>query len=120
MQFQWVRSYVIENEHLFLATMADGSIIEFEPVAEPLAAMVLGEEVRTSNAEEVRQTIITRLFAEYGAAQGLAATGSEIEALVTNLQAGMEADAGVAGSLESGLTAEEAEEVAAMRSGRHL
>jgi heat shock protein HslJ len=32
-QFEWVRSYVIENEHLFLATMADGSIIEFEPVS---------------------------------------------------------------------------------------
>ena len=30
-QFEWVRSYVIENGHLFLATMADGSIIEFEP-----------------------------------------------------------------------------------------
>lgn len=32
-QFPWVRSYVIENGHLFLATMADGSIIEFEPLA---------------------------------------------------------------------------------------
>jgi len=32
-QFQWVRSYVIEGGHLFLATMADGSIIEFEPAS---------------------------------------------------------------------------------------
>jgi len=31
-QFEWVRSYVLEGGHLFLATMADGSIIEFEPV----------------------------------------------------------------------------------------
>jgi len=31
-QFQWVRSYVMKEGHLFLATMADGSIIEFEPV----------------------------------------------------------------------------------------
>ncbi len=31
-QFQWVRSYVMKDGHLFLATMADGSIIEFEPV----------------------------------------------------------------------------------------
>jgi len=31
-QFEWVRSYVIRDGHLFLATMADGSIIEFEPV----------------------------------------------------------------------------------------
>ena len=32
--FEWVRSYVTKNGHLFLATMADGAIIEFEPVTE--------------------------------------------------------------------------------------
>ncbi len=32
-QFEFVRSYVIENGNLFLATMADGAIIEFEPLA---------------------------------------------------------------------------------------
>ena len=31
-QFEWVRSYVFQDGHLFLATMADGAIIEFEPV----------------------------------------------------------------------------------------
>ncbi len=31
-QFEWVRSYVMRDGHLFLATMADGAIIEFEPV----------------------------------------------------------------------------------------
>ena len=30
--FSWVRSYVLRDGNLFLATMADGSIIEFEPV----------------------------------------------------------------------------------------
>ena len=30
-QFEWVRSYVFEGGNHFLATMADGSIIEFEP-----------------------------------------------------------------------------------------
>ena len=34
-QFEWIRSYVTRDGHLFLATMADGAIIEFEPVAEP-------------------------------------------------------------------------------------
>ena len=34
-QFEWVRSYVIEDGHLFLATMADGAIIEFEPLFGP-------------------------------------------------------------------------------------
>jgi heat shock protein HslJ len=32
-QFEWVRSYVVKDGHLFLATMADGSIIEFAPVS---------------------------------------------------------------------------------------
>ena len=31
-QFPWVRSYIVQDGHLFLATMADGSIIEFEPL----------------------------------------------------------------------------------------
>lgn len=31
-QFPWVRSYVIKDGRLFLATMADGSIIEFMPM----------------------------------------------------------------------------------------
>ena len=31
-QFEWVRSYVMRDGHLFLATMADGAIIEFEPI----------------------------------------------------------------------------------------
>lgn len=30
-QFEWVRSYVLEGGNLYLATMADGSIIGFEP-----------------------------------------------------------------------------------------
>jgi para-nitrobenzyl esterase len=34
-QFAWVRGYVVDDGHLFLATMADGSIIEFEPMLDP-------------------------------------------------------------------------------------
>jgi para-nitrobenzyl esterase len=33
-QFPWVRSYVLRDGHLFLSTMADGAIIEFEPKPE--------------------------------------------------------------------------------------
>jgi len=32
-QFEWVRSYVLKDGHLYLATMADGAIIEFEPIS---------------------------------------------------------------------------------------
>jgi len=34
-QFEWIRSYVLKDGHLFLATMADGAIIEFEPLPAP-------------------------------------------------------------------------------------
>lgn len=44
-QFPWVRSYVMKDGHLFLATMADGSIMEFEPMKLPAAATVFGEEI---------------------------------------------------------------------------
>ncbi len=33
-QFGWVRSYVLQDGHLFLATMADGSILEFERIVD--------------------------------------------------------------------------------------
>ena len=37
--------------------MADGSIIEFEPLSgTPLAATVLGEKVRTADAGEMQQS----------------------------------------------------------------
>jgi len=37
--FPYVRSYVVKSGHLFLATMADGSITEFEPVAGDVEAI---------------------------------------------------------------------------------
>ena len=64
-QFPWVRSYVMKDGHLFLATMADGSIIELEPVELPLAATVLGEEVGTGDAGKMQETVLTRLFDHY-------------------------------------------------------
>lgn len=112
-QFQWVRSYVLKEGHLFLATMADGSIIEFASAAEaPLAATVLGEEVRTADADEMQQTIITRLFDQYTADHGIVATDTEIQSFVENLQRGMAAE-GLAA--EEDLTPEEAAEVEVMR-----
>jgi heat shock protein HslJ len=40
-QFEWVRSYVMKDGHLFLATMADGAIIEFEPLPSVVATPYL-------------------------------------------------------------------------------
>jgi len=86
-QFQWVRSYVMKNNHLFLATMADGSILEFEPIdGPPLVATVLGEEIHTADAQEMQDAILTRLFDQYASEHGIKAEESEINRLVEQLQ----------------------------------
>jgi heat shock protein HslJ len=112
-QFEWVRSYVLKDGHLFLATMADGSIIEFEPLSgAPLAATVLGEEVRTADTGEMQQIILSRLFDRYAAKQGIEVTDAEIGTYVENLKRGMEAEGLTA---VDDLTPEEAAQVDAMR-----
>ncbi len=95
-QFPWVRSYVLQDGNLFLATMADGSIVEFEPA--PPAATVYGEEIRTADAEEMQAEVLTRLFDEYAKQHGVVASDGEIDAFVSTMQRGKRA---------RGLTAEE-------------
>ena len=90
MQFQWVRSYTMKDGHLFLATMADGSIIEFEPLA-PLAAVALGEQIRTDNAAEMQVMVLARLMNDYAARRGIETTDAEIDAWAAKLRRGMQA-----------------------------
>jgi heat shock protein HslJ len=85
-QFEWVRSYVLKDGHLFLATMADGSIIEFEPLSRaPVVATVLDEEVRASSADEMQEVILARLFGRYASKHDIAAEPSEIQAWIDAL-----------------------------------
>ncbi|MGB5742008.1 MAG: META domain-containing protein [Sedimenticolaceae bacterium] len=111
-QFPWVRSYVTKDGKLFLATMADGSIIEFEPVALPLAATVLGEEVRTEDAREMQDIILSRLFDRYADERDIRATDLEIDTYVEKTRRGMRAKGLTA---EDTLTTEEAAQVDQMR-----
>ena len=111
MQFQWVRSYTMKDGHLFLATMADGSIIEFEPLP-PLAAVVLGEQIRTDNAAEMQAMVLARLMDDYADRHDIDTTDAEIDAWVANLRRGMQAE-GLTGEEE--LTGEEADELARLR-----
>ena len=112
-QFEWVRSYVMKDGHLFLATMADGSIIEFEPAGgTPPAASVLGEEIRTADPAEMQQTILTRLFDQYATQRGIEAETAEIATLIENMRRGMAATGLTA---ENELAPEEATELDAMR-----
>lgn len=86
-QFDGVRSYVLEDGHLFLATMADASIIEFEPLTRaPVVATALGEEVRASSAEEMQETILDRLFREYASEHDIAAKPTEIQAWIDGIE----------------------------------
>ena len=112
-QFRWVRSYVLEDGHLFLATMADGSIIEFVPAdTTPAVASVLGEEIRSADADEVKSTILTVLLDQYAAERGIAAEPAEVDAFVEEMRRGM-AERGL--DSESELTPAEAAEAEAMR-----
>ncbi|WP_190288064.1 META domain-containing protein [Marichromatium sp. AB32] len=88
-QFQWVRSYVIEDEHLFLATMADGSIIELAPLEPPApVATLFGESLRDVDATQLQEIILGRLFEHYADEQGIVAEPDEIAALLERLRAG--------------------------------
>jgi heat shock protein HslJ len=111
-QLPWVRSYVMKDGHLFLATMADGSIIELEPVELPLAATVLGEEVRTGDAGEMQETVLARLFDRYAEEKGIAVTDAEIDAFVEHMRRGMRAEGLTA---EDDLTPEEVAQAEQMR-----
>lgn len=113
-QFEWVRSYVLRDDHLFLATMADGSIVEFEPQAEasPATAVVLGEELHATDAEEVQAVILMRLLDRYAAEHELSVDPAEVDAYVETVRRGT-AERGLASA--DALTPEEAAEVEVMR-----
>lgn len=112
-QFEWVRSYVMKEGHLYLATMADGSIIEFAPTEKgPPTASVSGKELWTDDATELQQQILARLFDHYASQHGIRAMPAEIDAFVENMRRGMAAEGLTA---EEDLTPEEAAEAAAMR-----
>lgn len=110
--FPYVRSYVVRDGRLFMATMADGSITEFEPVQLPLAAVVMGEEVRTEDAEEMRRIIAARLFDDFADKQGVTVTDMEIDMFIENMHRGM---SDMVPEAETGLSAEEKAQTAAMQ-----
>ncbi len=82
------------------------------PDSAPLAATVLGEEVRTSDAREMQETILTRLFDRYAEKQGIEVGDAEIDAYVESVKRGMRAGGLTA---EEALSPEEAAQVEQMR-----
>ena len=110
-QFEWVRSYTKSDGHLFLATMADGSIIEFDPLP-PIAATAYGEALRASDAAQLQSMIVTRVLDRYSAERNIVVGDAELNAFLDNMRRGMAAEGLTA---DEGLTPEEMEEVDAMR-----
>jgi hypothetical protein len=100
----------MEDGRLYLATMADGSIIELQPMEPPLTATVLGEEVRTLDAGEMQGIVLTRLFDHYAHEHGIEVSEAEIDAFAGNMRRGMRAEGLTA---EDELTPEEAQAFAA-------
>ncbi len=116
-QFEWVRSYVMRGGNLFLATMADGSIIEFRPLEEGKAmARVLGETINNQDPQEVQSLVLTRLFDDYADKHGLAATEAEVTAYLADMDRRLKEDLGDDYQGLDDLSAEEAVEVRQMRS----
>lgn len=96
-----------------IPSMDDGAILASEPPDDaPIAATVLGEEVRANDADEMRWIILSRLFDHYAAQHNIKLTEAEIEAFVASLKRGLKAT-GL--SADSDLTPEEAAQVDAMR-----
>ena len=54
----------------------------------PVVATVLGEPIRSEDADAVQSTVLTRLFEDYADAQGLSASEAEIEACLEHLHRG--------------------------------
>jgi len=102
------------NRVLVILLMAIvGTSVAFETsAAGPAAATVLGEEIHTTDAAEMQEIIVTKLFDQFAAEQRLAADAVEIDAVVESMRRGMAAE-GLAA--EKDLKPEEIAEVNAMR-----
>ncbi|AML52161.1 META domain-containing protein [Falsihalocynthiibacter arcticus] len=117
-QLERVRSYRMKDESLFLATMADGAIIEFAPLKDTSAtATVLGEELSTTDADELQKTIVSRLFDQYAAERGIEATTVEIDTFLKKMR---QSEAEVGTSKRDTLTPEATAEIETMESGKAI
>lgn len=115
-QFPWVRSFVLREGHLFLATMADGAIIEFRPMAEPIvSARVLGEVIASTDPLDLRAAVLTRLLDDYADQHDIAVSPREIDGYLSRMDAWLEAELGEGVEGLEDLSSAEAAEAREMR-----
>ncbi len=115
-QLEWVRSYVYRRDHLYLATMADGSIIEFEPLATgDVVARVLGLSLVSADAEEVIRSVLGRLLDQFAREQQIDATDEEVAASLDLMDRRLREDLGEAHDTGEDLSPEERSRLQSMR-----
>lgn len=92
-QLQWVRSYMTRDGHLYLATAADASILEFKPLDDDsVTARVLGFSLVTREPEALRETAVQILIDHYAQSHSLAANAEEIEQFLDQQDAQLTAE----------------------------
>lgn len=88
-QFEWVRSFTFDEGNLFLATMADGAVLKFEPAGTTnVTATVLGNELTTTNKAELTDAILSPLFDNYARERDITVEQAEIDRFIENLHSG--------------------------------
>jgi heat shock protein HslJ len=112
----WVRSYVYRDNNLYLATMADGSIMEFVPMpADEAAATVDTLSLVTQDVDALRSIILSRLLDEYAAAAEVTVGDAEIAGYLAAMDKHLREDLGEDYDDGSSLNAEEKAESDRMR-----
>ncbi|KAA1191818.1 META domain-containing protein [Pseudohalioglobus sediminis] len=117
-QLSWVRSYVTRDGHLYLATAADASILEFRPLTgEGVSARIAGLSIASDNVDTVRATVLAQAMNIFAREQGIDASDAEVEALLEIMEREQRAALGDDYTDGSELSPRERGELAAMRYG---
>ena len=65
-QFELVRTYDIQQGRLYLHAAKERATMEFKSMSElPVAATVLGKEVRTDESAVMQEEILSAIFGQY-------------------------------------------------------
>lgn len=112
----WVRSYVYQNGHLYLATMADGSILEFTPLHASEASAVAGDlSLITDDPDALRSIILGRLLEAYAEEHGVTVSNQEIARYLERMDQRLREELGDNYEDTSGLSDEEQAKLQRMR-----
>jgi heat shock protein HslJ len=111
-----VRSYMYREGRLYLATMAEGSVIEFVPLPVAEAAATVGRlSLIADNADALRGIVLSRLLDDYASNAGITVSDAEVAAYQAAMQTRLLAEFGDDFEDGSSLREEERAEIDRMR-----